>query len=412
MVPTVAVVVAAIGLAACAAPPREVPGSPTERSTATTTPAEGAIVAMPAPLSLAPSPPPAPDTTSVRASACAAPSLAIHGPADARDGAALATCRFAPPPGVDVGSSCGTPGRGSPPSLDRLDQAVLPLDDVTSRRMREIAARGAALGRRPGVFALVGDSMTDTHWFLSPFSSPSRTLVPDEVRARLQLPGGGDVLTFHRERPADAGLDSFLAPRAAKVGARSSFALPDGAGGSAPLLALVDRLSPEIAIVLFGSNDATVRFTEVPSLVDTFRARMGRIVDALEERGVVPLLSTIPRHGREPGRPDCDRSAADLSNWRIAVQVSALSAAVAELACERQLPLVDLRHALDAIPNAGLGPDGVHPIAARSGAGDLRPAALECGMNVRNYVTLRALRELRVVLDAPSGGPPPAPPAR
>ena len=86
-----------------------------------------------------------------------------------------------------------------------------------------------------------------------------------------------------------------------------------------------------------------------------------------------------------------------VSNHRIAVQLDALDGAVRDLACERAVPVVDLRLALDALPHAGLGPDGVHPVGHRDGAGRLDEASLACGMNARNYVTLRALATLRAV---------------
>ena len=128
---------------------------------------------------------------------------------------------------------------------------------------------------------------------------------------------------------------------------------------------------------------------------------MTAIVDQLEAAGIVPVLSTIPPHTGDPARPLCDRFPGDLSNWRIAVQTNALSAAVAELACARALPLVDLRHGLDALSDAGIGPDGVHPNAHRGGAGKLDAQGLQCGYNLRNYLTLRMLRQLAPLLDAP-----------
>jgi hypothetical protein len=87
-----------------------------------------------------------------------------------------------------------------------------------------------------------------------------------------------------------------------------------------------------------------------------------------------------------------------MSNWRIAVQTNALSARVVELACRRHLPLVDLRHALDAADARGLGPDGVHLGAFQRGAARLTARGLRCGANVRNYVTLKMLAELAPLL--------------
>jgi hypothetical protein len=100
-----------------------------------------------------------------------------------------------------------------------------------------------------------------------------------------------------------------------------------------------------------------------------------------------------------PGRAPCGQGS--LSTWRLVVQTNALSAAVAKLACDRALPLVDYRHALDALPNRGIGRDGIHPTTfGKKGAGQLDADGLECGFNVRNYVTLRMLKQVKeAVLD-------------
>jgi hypothetical protein len=316
-----------------------------------------------------------------------APSLARRGPADAREEADLADCRFTASGDDDIGDRCGTSAFPGTIDLDRLDEAVR-LDAAARERVAQIARRGRALGRRPDVFALVGDSITASPKFLRPFARGlTYTLAPD-VEARLRLEGGELVLDAFR--PGD--LDPFSAPRAAKVGAPAAWALPENTAASAsPLGILVAQLSPSIAFVMYGSNDATVRFVELDALRATFRARLERIVDALLEAGVVPVLHTVVRHMLDENRPHCDKGLGDLSNWRMAVQTSALSAVAAELACERDLPLVDLRHAFDALRNHGIGPDGVHPNAHRRGAGALDEEALACGYNTRNYVTLRML---------------------
>lgn len=346
-----------------------------------------ATAAPPGPASPASaSPAPAPAT---RPAACGAPSRSTR-PLD------VASCAFTPPAGRELAGRCGL--AGPPVDLDRLDAAVPALDPATVRHVREVARRGQALGRRRGVFGLVGDSVTESTWFLAPLASPARTHTSPAVDTRLRLRDGRPILDVLRGVEATAGVSSFGAFRAARTGARSTWALPV-AGGHAPVVELVDRLSPEIVVVLFGSNDARVRFTEPAVLAAAFRAQMARIASALEDRGVVPLLTTIPRQGQEPGRPDCDRAAGDLSNHRIEVQLEALNDGLLDLACERALPVVDLRHALEGLPNAGLGPDGVHPVGHRDGAGRLDEVALACGMNARNYVTLRALGALRDALD-------------
>jgi hypothetical protein len=209
--------------------------------------------------------------------------------------------------------------------------------------------------------------------------------------------GGGTILDVYRGKDVRAGMDSFVAPRAAKVGAQSRWAIE---GKPDPLGKLVKGASPAVAVVLYGSNDAAVRYGTIDELVAQYRERMAVILDRLEEEGIVPILSTVPRHTLDPKRALCDQAPGHASNWRMAVQTSAVSAAAAQLACERALPLVDLRWALDAVLNHGIGPDGVHPNAHRGGAGRLDSRGLQCGYNVRNYVTLRMLARVWPLLDS------------
>ncbi|HHH31413.1 MAG TPA: SGNH/GDSL hydrolase family protein, partial [Polyangiaceae bacterium] len=280
-------------------------------------------------------------------------------------------------------------------------------------RVRALAAEGRTKGRRARVFGLVGDSITASPKFMTPLSDPANVTIALEAEQRLAIDDldvamsrDGDVATaldvYHGQN-AYRGLDSFIAPRAAKVGAQSRWAL---AGHPAPIDRLITQLSPAVVVVLYGSNDAAVRFGDLDELVQGYVARMSAIVDRLEAAGIVPVLTTVPRHTLDPKRPSCDRKPGDGSNWRIAVQTSAVSAAAAELACARALPLIDLRWALDALPNHGIGPDGVHPNAYRGGSAILDERGLQCGYNVRNYVTLRMLGRLWPLV---KGAPPSSP---
>jgi hypothetical protein len=333
---------------------------------------------------------------------CAVPSLALVSPRDGRDQTALADCQILRTGHEKVGQRCGDPAFDHPVELARLDEAVLPFNEATLAKLRALARRGGELGRRPRVFGLVGDSITFSEWFLRPFSSKTRYRLSPQVREHLRIsPQGQTIVDYYRGVDAQSGLDSFAADRAAKNGAPSSWALPLGQPASAsPLGQLVRTLSPSVVIVMFGSNDATVRFTSVEELSDDFRQRMTRIVDHLEGEGVIPVLNTVLRHGVDPSRSDCDRQTGDLSNWRVAVQSSAVSAVAAEIACQRNLPLIDLRHGMDGLLNSGLGTDGIHPNAFSAGAGVLTAAGLQCGFNVRNYLTLRMLRQIHEALKA------------
>jgi hypothetical protein len=162
---------------------------------------------------------------------------------------------------------------------------------------------------------------------------------------------------------------------------------------------MVHAVSPAYAVVLYGANDAVWHADSLDALVRDFSSSLSAIADALESRGIVPVLTTIPKHMRARGWPDCEQVAGGPSNERFAVQATALSSAVAAIACQSHLPLIDLRWSLEPLIDHGVGPDGIHLSAHRSGGGVLDPRGLQCGYNVRNLVTLR---ELALVIDAVS----------
>lgn len=297
------------------------------------------------------------------------------------------------------------------PQVDwvRLHESVLALDPPTVDHVRRVAARGRELGRKRRSFGQVGDSMTASGAFLRPFSSSRRSrrfalgpLAAEALAFPTDEAPNGTIIDFYRGQQAQRvrGLwcDSFGAVKAAKVGARSGWALVDDQREQSPVAIMVRNLSPAIAVLTYGGNDAAFRVAPPAQIAEEFAGELGRVIDALERRGVVPILSTIARHGRASNLPDCGGTIDEMSNWRLAVQTNAVSAAAARLACRRHLPLVDLRHALDGIPNFGLGPDGVHPTAHEKGGGELTRRGLQCGYNVRNYVTLLMLARVQALI--------------
>jgi hypothetical protein len=294
--------------------------------------------------------------------------------------------------------------------LARLLEGALPLDAETTGHVRRVFREGQARGRRGNAFGLLGDSMTVAWNFLAPFApGAAGAVVPTEVRRALALDsrrdGARDVLALfqgarqHRDGKIVA-LDPFVAPRAAKVGMRANWPLaPRGPRQPSPLDEMVAAVSPAYAVVLYGANDAVWHADSFEALVDDFTSALSAIVDALESRGIVPVLTTVPKHMRARGWPDCSQVPGGASNELFAVQATALSSAVAEVACRRHLPLIDLRWSLEPLIDHGVGPDGIHLSAHREGGGVLDTAGLQCGYNVRNLVTLR---ELALVVDAVS----------
>lgn len=330
-----------------------------------------------------------------RTGASCAPCLGHAQPFDARSESALARCQELRTGQAKAATRCGEDGRALEDPT-RLIEAVPELDEPTITRVRRVAAEGKALGRNPRAFGVVGDSISVAHEFLTPLSSSrDKPLSLDPWAAeQLSLPAGGTVIDWFRGQPVEVATsagrarDSFSAYRAALVGARASW--PESEG-FAPLRDLEVRVSPAIALVTFGANDAAFREAPPEDLADEFERATLRLVEALEARGVVVVLSNEMRHGDQPGRKACPGKGAGSSDWQVAVSQNATAARAAEIACREHLPFIDLRHALDGSTNFGLGPDAVHLSSHRQGAALFTKEGLDCGYNVRNFVTLLAL---------------------
>lgn len=344
-------------------------------------------------------------------SACAAPSVVkLHAADDSMD-ATVPGCgvgdAWSAVPYREQGESVRCDAAGRPGLLAHVLSGALPLDAVTAAHVHTVFQSGLRQGRRTDAFGLVGDSMTAAGTFLRPFATPHP--IPRPVARTLSLADGTPVVDFFRDaKPRDPGqwADSFLAPRAAKVGVIASWPLRvQGESGQTPLEAMIDAVSPAYAVILYGANDALSRTDSSPDVQGRLRGdytgALAAIVDLLETRGIVPILTTVPKHMREAGWPDCPPGEAGGANERFAAQATTLSAAVADLACLRHLPLIDLRWSLDPLVNHGVGPDGVHLSVHPGGGAVLDDTGVQCGTNVRNLVTLR---ELGRVVDAATAG--------
>lgn len=333
------------------------------------------------------------------ASACRAPSLAAKAPRDRIDGVPDCGELGAIIGGTDPRSCAAVRPEGG---LARLEEAVPRIDAATAERISEIARRGRAAGRDVRSFGLVGDSITEGLLFLGPFSAGSTQPVVfgpgvDDALATTIDERAATIIDVYRGAPVEklAGFtrDAFRATRAAKVGAPSGWALGAGEGGRSPLTAMIERVNPAVAIVMYGSNDAAAGLIPIETLTAGFEANLRRIIRQLDDAGIIPILSTIPRRGPQPDLRDCAPDG--LSDARVMVQTNALGAVAARVACDERLPLIDLRHAFDALVGAGLFSDGIHPTSHPRGSGLLTEEGLGCGYNVRNYLALRALRNVR-----------------
>jgi hypothetical protein len=271
-------------------------------------------------------------------------------------------------------SAAARPPAGSSP----LAALHTPLTAATVARLRGLLKRS---GGRVEVFAKVGDSITVSGAFLRCFDG-------DDLRwgehGGLKETRDFFARTRVDERATSFGRDTL----AAKVGWRTEKVLK---GMRPPLLRELDALRPAWAVVMLGTNDT------FPDGMQGYAQALRTVVDTLLERGVVPLLSTIP-----PRR----------DSLRARELTEEMNAVVRMVARSRQIPLMDLFRAMDDLPHGGVGGDGVHPEPLREDR--MHPCwfnaqGLTAGMNVRNLLVLDALdRVRRKVLgdEAPDPDPP------
>jgi hypothetical protein len=250
-------------------------------------------------------------------------------------------------------------------------------DDLTQEALRHRAASARAAGQRLDVLAKLGDSITSSPAYLtqltveSILNSPyadlagtlrffSQTLVPDGVAG-----------------PSISGSVPLVpSPARRSLGSDDRWYVTDVLnGGSVSALSReLESIRPGIAVVMFGTNDLTL------TTVESFEEHLNTLLQELERRHVLPVLSTIPARR-------------DQSHY--AERVPSFNAAIRAMAAVHQAPLMEYGAAMSGLPNAGLSADGIHPSVCPAGAGSLSPDCLRYGYNMRNLLTLLALEKLQ-----------------
>jgi hypothetical protein len=275
----------------------------------------------------------------------------------------VATARPVPTVPVPPEGSLGAPTTPLPPG----DYAYY--SGITGRA-REIFLHGQALGNRANVFSKVGDSITVSPVFMTALGLGRYNL---DVHTGLQ-----PVIDYYTPALARGEDNSFAyTSLAAKVGWRARAVLSAASADpaycepdEAPLACEYRVVRPAVALIMLGTND--VPYTPAAE----FEADMRRVIDLTLERGIVPVISTIPplfRTGLE-GRAEL------------------LNGVLVKLAREYDVPLWDYWAALQNLPNTGMAGDGVHPTWAPSGhSADFTPDFLQYGMTVRNLTGLYVL---------------------
>lgn len=231
---------------------------------------------------------------------------------------------------------------------------------------REIFLLGQSLGNRPNVFSKVGDSITANEAFLVPIG-----LGDYNLRDHTYLQPVIDYFSQVVARDANSFANTSLAAKggwSAWQVITPRYADPTLCQvGESPLECEYRLVRPSIALIMLGTNDVMT----TPS--GTYESWMRQIVEVSLERGVIPVLSTIPDFKRE-GYEE---------------RVPELNNIIRRLAYEYEIPLWDYWSALQDLPNKGLSDDGVHPGWAVPA--DFKPYFLQYGMTVRNLTALQAL---------------------
>lgn len=246
--------------------------------------------------------------------------------------------------------------------------------------MRKVHARFSG---EPGTFAQFGDSITFSSAFWSPLSVQPKNMSP-AVQANYQL-------VISRLKP------DCLNQKGPSFGNQGSMTIQWARENISNWLA---TLNPEVAVILFGSNDLAERMT-----VEEYEKAAREVVAACLANGTVVLLTTAP--------PQSARMQKCLE----------LAAAIRRLASDLKVPLVDYcneiltRRPFDwdgasaefknapgdtyEVPTL-ISKDGVHPSNPRAYLNDFSGEALaNNGYGLRNYLTMIAYANLiREVLDS------------
>ncbi len=255
--------------------------------------------------------------------------------------------------------------------LSTLDSASLaelyaaPVIPVISDRVREIYMLGQSLGNDARTITKIGDSLSASQTYLTPFSQPDYILGPyDYLTEALAFFGPSTALTSAASR---VGLSSLVVFDA--MWATDERCAP----GESPLACEFRVKQPAVALILFGPND-------VLSMDDvTYAGQMRRIVDEALALGIIPVLSTF---SVDP----------DYAYWWQSIN---FNRALVSLATETEVPLINLWAAARSLPQYGLDEDEIH--LAHSGFTYLKfDSGHESwyGVSLQNLLTLRTLDEL------------------
>jgi hypothetical protein len=208
----------------------------------------------------------------------------------------------------------------------KLDQFVI-MPPAVQANMKQIFAKGQALGNNAQRFSKVGDSIIEQPHYMVKFDTPDYNL---GQYAYLQ-----DVLNYYR---GSYGRDSLAVRRGLHswswnnpTWADKDQCLPD----EGPVACEYRVYKPSVAFIVLGSNDVGVP--------EYFRKSMEELVQFTIDQGVIPIIVT--KADRHEGDPD-----KNINNTILK-----------ETAAKFNVPLLDFDAVAGTMPNRGIDPaDGTH----------------------------------------------------
>lgn len=260
-------------------------------------------------------------------------------------------------------------------TLARLQSAPV-LPQSFPQRVYLMRDAGRQFGVRAHVFTTIGDCHTDTLAFFRGFGEGNYDLGP---YGNLQA-----TIDFFNESPYAGSPNPFAHDSLAANSAFTSGAVLDPlwsnpyecAQGESPIACEFRRTNPAVAIILVGTVDAQL---STPALYEIYLTNI--IYEAIN-RGIIPVLTTIPNH------PD-----------HLWLEGLAMNAVVLDLAEREEVPLINLWRALQDVPNYGLAPqDNFHLLEVGASTHFGGGEETQFGMATRNLVTLQMLDLIRAQL--------------
>jgi hypothetical protein len=289
------------------------------------------------------------------------------------------------PPRSALLAELGTGVYAAAPVSDLL-AALGPIDIAKKTQLRRIWQIGQMLGRRPTVFARVGDSITASGSFLSDIGDRREVLGAHPELAA--------IIRYYRATVVDrVGGRVHNAFNRKSLAAKAGWTGMDilGRRGAAPVVPSplqqeYAAVQPSVALIMFGTNDLD------QTGVDYFATNLESVITQTIQAGIIPIVSTVP------DRLDSPQAAARTLPFNEIIRATAAHYA---------LPLIDYWAAMHDLPNHGLEADQVHPsVYPGHGSVTFTATGLRYGYTVRNFLTLRMLAKVRAIIidDGPPDG--------